>query len=887
VYVADSGAHKVLKINTGNGAVETIAGSGSNSYAEGVGTGASFQQVIGVGLDYDSNTLYVTDGDGYDDKVRKIDLASKQTSLLARDTNMASINYPKGLALRGDHAYVANSGIGTVHRFNKSSGAEEWMAGKNRFGNTDGAKNNVVLGRPFKIVASPDGNTLYVAQNNLIKQINKSSGETSHVIGSVVDAYREGSGDRVRFSTISGMTIDSTGKNLYVTDHWNNRIRKIDLETKEASLVSGTGDTNCSGSCNGYADGTRDSARFNNPSDVAISPDNNYLYVTDTSNNRIRRVRISDGQTELVVGSGVAGFADGTGGSAKFNRPYGIAIDPSGTFLFVADSNNQRIRKIDINSKKVSTLAGSGVNGHRDGVGTDAVLSYPEYLTYGTNGKIYFSEVGSHRIKYLDPGSGTVITISGEGKRGFANGHRFSAKYNNPKGLYADVDNNKLYVADSWNDLIRVVDITGNPPYAEPAPQVGSVYPTNRYKVAGKLTDKKMLEISGKHYSHGAKAYFGGMEVTKTYVKSEDRLAIELQFGKLSPGYYDVAVENVDGQIGTSKDGFIVLNADGSLPDRNLDPAKATSQFFAYNSSFRGGFTLAAGNVLPGGSGEIITGLLQGFGPQVRIFDKTGNVKSQFFAFAKHLRSGVRVAVCDLNGDGYGEIVTGAGKSGRPHIRIFNGYGEPVINAGFFALDGKFKGGVNLACGDVTGNGSPEIVVAASQGGGPHVTVHRPRDGKVMANFMAYGRTFRGGIKLAAADMNGDEKKEIITGPEVGAPHVQMFDIGEGKIKRLNPGFYAFSPQFRGGLSVAGGDVNGNGRDELIVSQRTGGQAWVKIYNAKDQAILKNFLAYHGSFLGGAVSAGSDVDNDGKAEILTIPGSEGSPQVRVFDYEKL
>ncbi|MBU1167746.1 hypothetical protein KKC60_05070 [Patescibacteria group bacterium] len=884
LYVADSGDHKVKKVNVNSGGVEVIAGSGADGYVDAVGTSAQFKSVIGVAIDVDGNKLYVTDGDGYTDTIRTIDLSSRQVSTLSVDENMATINYPKGIALRGGHAYVANSGIGTIHKFSKADGSSEHFAGKNRFGNDDGAKDSVILGRPFKPVYSSSTNKIYLAQNNQIKEIDRSSGQTSQVIGSVVDAYREGSGDRVRFSTISGLTVDSGGNNLYVADHWNNRIRKVDLGSKEASLVSGTGETNCSGSCNGYAEGNRDSAKFNNPSDVAISPGNDYLYVTDTSNNRVRKVRISDGQTWLLAGSGVAGHTDGTGSGAQFDRPYGLAIDGGGDNLYVADSNNNKIRKIEISSGKVTTVAGSGQNGFRDGIGTDAVLSFPEYITVASNGKVFFSEVGSHRIKYFDPSSSTVITIAGSGDRGFKNGSRFNAKFNNPKGLLA-VDNS-LYVADNWNDLLREIDIAGNPPYADPAPEVGSVYPTNKYKVAGNSGDTKMLELSGKNFSHGAKVRFGNYDVLATYVKSSTKLAIKVPFGQLPPGWYKVYVTNIDGQVGSRDDAFIVLNADGSVPEKVQQAAEAQSQFFAYIESFLGGYTLTAGKLFPGSGVNIIAGLLEGFGPQVRIFDRSGKLKSQFFAFAKHLRSGVRVAACDLDGDGYSEIITGAGKGGRPHIRTFNGYGEPVITPGFFALDGKFQGGVNLACGDVTGNGKPEIIVAASKGGGPHVTVHKP-DGRVIANYMAYGKTFRGGIKLGTADLDGDGKDEIVTGPEKGAPHVQLFDVGAGKVKRLNPGFYAFHPNFQGGLSVSGGDVTGNGKDELMVSQRTEGQAWVKIYRGKDQVILKNFLAYMGSFKGGAVVASSDVDNDGKEEILTIPGSEGSPQVRVFDYESL
>lgn len=885
LYVADSGRHQVLKVNLSSGAVEVIAGSGNSNYKEGVGAAAEFQNVVGVSFDGGANKLFVTDGNGSTDRVRAIDLSSLQTSVLATDAAMATINFPKGIALRGDSLYVANSGLSTVHRFNKNTGAAELLAGKNRFNNTDGPKSQAVVGRPYAMAISPNGQKIYLAENNQIKEINVATGEVVSLVGSVVDNYREGTNPRVRFSTISGITIDSAGKYLYVADHWNNRIRKVDLATKTSSLVSGTGQYNCVGSCNGYAEGNRDTARFDSPGDIVISPDDQTLYVTDSSNNRVRKIRISDGQTTLIAGSGVAGCVDAKGALAKFNRPYGLAIDPAGNYLYVADTNNHRIRKIEIVSGTVTTLAGSGQNGHRDGQGSNAVLSYPEYITYAPNGKLFFSTIGSHNIKYLDPSSGTVITIAGSGDRGFTNGSRFNARFNNPKGLLGY--NDKLYVADSWSDLIRQIDIAGNPPYADPAPEVTGVLPSNKYKVAGKSTDTKMLEITGKNFRHKAKVKFGSFDALEVYVNSSAKLSVKVPFGKLAPGYYNVIVTNIDGQKGTLKDGFIVLNSNGSMPVKTEQAAQSGSQFQAFPESFRAGYVLAAGNIFPGGDNEIIAALGFGYSPQIRIFDEQGRLKSEFFAFSKQLRSGVSVTVCDLNGDGLSEIVTGAGKTGRPHIRIFNGYGKPVINNGFFALDGKFMGGVNLACGDVMGTGTPQILVAASQGGGPHVTIHRAKDGKMMGGFMAYAKNFRGGIKVTTADFNGDGKKEIFTGPEYGAPHVQMFEFGKTGIRKLNAGFYAFDPRFRGGLSLTGGDVNGDKKEELVVSQRTQGQARVKVYRGKDQKLLKNFLAYPGNFVGGCVVGSSDVDGDGRAEIITIPGEKGSPQVRVFDYEDL
>ncbi|MBU1177963.1 VCBS repeat-containing protein [Patescibacteria group bacterium] len=889
LYVAAGGSYQVVRVATGNGAVEVIAGSGSAGYANGQGTNAQFRNVVGVALDEGRNALYVTDGDGYTDFVREIDLASNTVSTLATDEVMSTINYPKGIAALGDYVYVANSGIGTIQKFNKDNGATDavvdWVAGKNRFGNEFGAQGASLLGRPNDMVFTPDGQSMYIAENNFVRKVNMSDGSTSFVIGSVVDAYREEQGDRARFSSLASITINSTGTTLYVADRWNNRIRGIDLSSNTSFLVSGGGLTDCSNSCNGYVEGVKDAARFNNPTGIAISPDNTYLYVADTANNRVRKVRISDGQTSLLAGSGVAGHADGVGSAAKFNSPFGVTLDSAGQYLYVADRENHRLRRIDVSTSEVATVAGNGNNGYRDAIGTTAVLSYPEYVKIGVDGNLYFSEVGSQLVKFMDISSRSVRTVSGNLSRGFYNGDRTSSRFNNPKGLLPDTANSKLYVADNWNDVIRQVSITGTPPYSNPAPQPTSVSPRDRYKKATSSSQILSLNINGSNFEHGASAMLGSYGAVKTYVNASNKLTVEIPFGQMPPAYYDVKVTNMDGQKGTCSKCFIVLNADGSLPP-DIQVEESQVDFDAYDVSQRGGYHVYSGNVIGGALSpdEIVTGTEEGFGPQVSIFDGNGNVVARFFAYAPHLRSGVRVATCDLDRDGTEEIVTAPGKGGRPHIRIFSGQGKPKIHPGFFALDGKFQGGANIACGDVNADGRAEIIVAAAQGGGPHVTVHNYK-GETIASFMAYGTSFRGGIRLATADVNNDNRYEIITGPENGAPHVQMFNTTEDSVKRLNPGFYAFHRNFGGGLSLTGGDVNGDGREEIVVSQRTQGQAWVKVYSGQDQSIMKTFLAYSPGFEGGAVVAAGDTDGDGKDEVMTMPGSGGSPQVRVFDVD--
>jgi len=118
------------------------------------------------------------------------------------------------------------------------------------------------------------------------------------------------------------------------------------------------------------------------------------------------------------------------------------------------------------------------------------------------------------------------------------------------------------------------------------------------------------------------------------------------------------------------------------------------SEFLAYDIKFKGGVNITAGDIDGDGTDEIITGAGQGGGPHIRIFDKEGNVKGQFFAYAKNFRGGVNVASGDIDGDAINEIITGAGTGGKPDVRVFDVYGNKKI--GFFAFDENFNGGVNV-----------------------------------------------------------------------------------------------------------------------------------------------------------------------------------------------
>ena len=218
---------------------------------------------------------------------------------------------------------------------------------------------------------------------------------------------------------------------MYVADQENHRIRKITTSGVVSTLA---------GSTYGYADGTGTSAKFNYPFGVAVDGAGN-VYVADQGNHRIRKITTS-GVVSTLAGS-TYGYTDGTGTSAQFKYPIGVAVDGAGN-VYVADQSNHRIRKITT-SGVVSTLAGS-TQGYTDGTGTSAQFSYPRGVAVDGAGNVYVADRYNHRIRKITA-SGVVSTLAGS-SQGYTDGTGTSAKFDYPSGVAVDGAGN-VYVADS------------------------------------------------------------------------------------------------------------------------------------------------------------------------------------------------------------------------------------------------------------------------------------------------------------------------------------------------------------------------------------------------------------------------------------------------------
>ena len=276
----------------------------------------------------------------------------------------------------------------------------------------------------------------------------------------------------------------------------------------------------------------------------------------------------------------------------------------------------------------------------------------------------------------------------------------------------------------------------------------------------------------------------------------------------------------------------------------------------------------------------VVTGPWSAAGPHVKIFDGLSSTDLvSFFAYTPSFTGGVRVATGDVDGDGRADVVTGAGPGAASHVKVFSGANEAELRS-FFAYDGAFTGGVYVAAGDVDGDGVADIVTGAGAGGGPHVKVFSGATGAELRSFFAFDVGFTGGVRVAAGDVNGDGLADIVAGAGAGGlSHVKVFSGATGAELYS---FVAFASGFTGGVYVAAGDIDGDGHADVVTGAGPGGGPHVKVFSGATGSETASFLAYDPSFGGGVSVAASDVDGDGRADIVTGAGPGAGPHVKVF-----
>jgi len=254
-----------------------------------------------------------------------------------------------------------------------------------------------------------------------------------------------GTGSGARFDSPFGVAVDGSG-NVYVADSYNDVIRKITPDGAVTTLAGAVGQY-------ASADGTGSSARFAAPIGIAVDG-SGMVYVGDTYNDTIRKITPDGVVTTLAGSAGNAGSVDGTGTAALFHSPAGVAVDGSGN-VYVADANNSTIRKITPFGA-VTTFAGSAGNtGNGDGTGSLARFYTPKAVAVDGTGNIYVADTGNNTIRLITP-TGVVTTFAGSGAFGNFDGASSAAGFTAPTGVAVDGSGN-VYVADNGDHSLRKI----------------------------------------------------------------------------------------------------------------------------------------------------------------------------------------------------------------------------------------------------------------------------------------------------------------------------------------------------------------------------------------------------------------------------------------------
>ncbi|MDB5309655.1 MAG: Alkaline phosphatase [Gemmataceae bacterium] len=264
-----------------------------------------------------------------------------------------------------------------------------------------------------------------------------------------------------------------------------------------------------------------------------------------------------------------------------------------------------------------------------------------------------------------------------------------------------------------------------------------------------------------------------------------------------------------------------------------------------------GGFvpTLPAWTPLTTGQAVYAVGPGAGQGPVVTVYDSaTGKLLDQLLAYEPSFTGGVTVAVADENGDGIPDIITGPGVGGGPVVKVFSGKDGSLIGS-VLAFEPSFRTGVNVAAADLDGDGKAEVVVGAGVGGGPAVAVFRGGDLQLVERFFAFEGSFRGGVTVAAAaNLAGYGPSLVVGAGDGGGPVVKVYRYGE-----LVPAvsYLAYDPSARSGVNVAAGDLTGSGAEQ-IVSAPAAGITHVRVIDPSTGVGLEDLFAGPADAIGGA-----------------------------------
>jgi len=463
LYIAEFVNNRVRRVDLATGIITTVAGTGVAGSTGDGGPAAAAQISTPNGCAVDSANLYISERNTH--RVRRVDLATGTITTFAGTgvggfsgdggpAAAAQINSPRGLSIDSGQLYIGEYGNNRIRRVDLATGTITTVAGTGALG-FSGDGGPVAAAQLYQpMFAAVGSGNLYITDsaNHRIRRVNLATGVITTLAGGGILPIGDGGlATAAQFANPLGLALGSG--NLYAADRGNNRVRRVDLATGTITTFAGNGEAGSAGD-----GGPATAAQLNNPFGVAL--DSVSLYIGEPAGNRVRRVDLATGIITTFAGTGVAGFS-GDGGpatSAQINTPRHIAVDAR--YLYIADNANNRVRRVDLATGIITTLAGTGVQGFSGdgGPATAAQLSGPNGLALDSR-NLYLVDTGNYRVRRVELATGTITTVAGTGAPGFSGdgGPATAAQINNPFGVA--VDSGNLYIGDYGNNRVRRVDL--------------------------------------------------------------------------------------------------------------------------------------------------------------------------------------------------------------------------------------------------------------------------------------------------------------------------------------------------------------------------------------------------------------------------------------------
>ncbi|HJZ59772.1 MAG TPA: VCBS repeat-containing protein, partial [Gemmataceae bacterium] len=273
------------------------------------------------------------------------------------------------------------------------------------------------------------------------------------------------------------------------------------------------------------------------------------------------------------------------------------------------------------------------------------------------------------------------------------------------------------------------------------------------------------------------------------------------------------------------------------------------------------------------------------------IFNPDGTSQIDLPVFEPNFGGGVRTAVGDVTGDGVADLIVGTGPGRVAEVRVYDGVSHSLART--YTPFADFTGGTFVSAGDFNNDGFTDVVITPDQGGGPRVSIYSGKDNAVLANFFGIDDpNFRGGARSAVGDVNGDGKIDLVVAAGFGGgPRVAVFDGASlgGTPAHLFGDFFVFEQALRNGVYVTAGDLNGDGCADLIFGGGPGGGPRVYALSGSEMvhgnpagAQLANFFAGNIENRGGVRVAAKDLDNDAHADLVVGDGTGAGSRVTAY-----